>query len=259
MIVRPWTGWRGVFATAALACVLPLALVAQQEIVEHGNRSYREGDYAGAIDAYEAVLAAGFESADLHYNLGNAHFKADNLGLAILAWERVLVRDSRHADALANLELARSLTVDAIEPPPRFWLFAAASWWVHLFPRGVLILLTAGAWLTVAGGTIAGLLARGGGARRLGKRFALGGLAAMLLAGASLAARDLRIGRPERGVILAESIPVRSAPAEDDDLTLFEVHEGARVRIDERAGPWAEIVLDDGKVGWIPATALEAI
>jgi uncharacterized protein YgiM (DUF1202 family) len=52
---------------------------------------------------------------------------------------------------------------------------------------------------------------------------------------------------------------VRSAPADQDDLTLFEIHEGTRVRIDERAGEWAEVVLDDGKVGWVPADVLEEI
>jgi hypothetical protein len=60
-------------------------------------------------------------------------------------------------------------------------------------------------------------------------------------------------------VILADAVPVRSAPADQDELTLFEIHEGTRVRIDERAGEWAEVVLDDGKVGWVPADVLEAI
>jgi hypothetical protein len=40
---------------------------------------------------------------------------------------------------------------------------------------------------------------------------------------------------------------------------LFEIHEGTRVRIDQRAGLWAEIVLEDGKVGWVPVEAMEVI
>ena len=75
----------------------------------------------------------------------------------------------------------------------------------------------------------------------------------------NLVVRELGIGEPERAVILAEAVAVRSAPAEDDDLTLFEVHEGTRVRIDQRTGVWAEVVLDDGKVGWVPLDVLEAI
>ena len=32
-----------------------------------------------------------------------------------------------------------------------------------------------------------------------------------------------------------------------------------RIRIDQRTEQWAEIVLDDGKVGWIPVGAMEVI
>ena len=42
-------------------------------------------------------------------------------------------------------------------------------------------------------------------------------------------------------------------------LTLFEVHEGTRVRVDQRTEAWAEIVLEDGKVGWVPAETIGAI
>jgi SH3-like domain-containing protein len=77
--------------------------------------------------------------------------------------------------------------------------------------------------------------------------------------GTNLAVRELGLGRPERGIVLADEVAVRSAPSDDDDLVLFEIHEGTRVRIDRRAGEWAEIVLDDGKVGWVPAAAFEEI
>ena len=58
---------------------------------------------------------------------------------------------------------------------------------------------------------------------------------------------------------MAEAVAVRSAPAQDDDLTLFEIHEGTRVRLDQRTGEWAEVVLDDGKVGWVPLDVMEII
>ncbi|MDE3006873.1 MAG: SH3 domain-containing protein, partial [Gemmatimonadota bacterium] len=73
------------------------------------------------------------------------------------------------------------------------------------------------------------------------------------------AGRELRVGSADRGVVVVEAVAVRSAPAEDDDLTLFEVHEGTRVRIDQRTGAWVEVVLDDGKVGWMPVGAMEII
>ena len=78
----------------------------------------------------------------------------------------------------------------------------------------------------------------------------------VVVLGANLVVRELGIGASERGVILASVVPVRSAPTGDDDLTVFEVHEGTRVRVDQRTDEWAEIVLDDGKVGWIPSDVM---
>jgi hypothetical protein len=234
-------------------------LHAQEEIFEQGNQLYLEGDYPGAVAAYQTVLDAGFESVALHYNMGNAHFKAGELGLSILAWERARALAPNDPDVLANLELARSQTADAIEPLPRFWLISVASWWVGLLPRGALIALVATAWVIVGAGIAVRVLARRDEVRSVGWWAALGGAAVVLVFGTNLFVRELGIGSAERGVILADAVPVRSAPADQDDLTLFEIHEGTRVRIDERAGEWAEVVLDDGKVGWVPVDVMGVI
>jgi tetratricopeptide (TPR) repeat protein len=232
---------------------------AQDELVTRANVAYQEGDWQGAIDAYEAVRSAGFESAGLYYNLGNAYFKAGELGQAILAWERALQRSPGDADTRANLTLARELTADAIEPLPDFWLFSVISWWVDLLPRTLLITVVAVGWLALAGGAVLRILARAPGMGRVGRWLVAAGAVTVLLMGTNLVAREFGVGRAERAIILAETVPVRSAPAEDDDLVLFQVHEGTRVRIEQRTGAWAEVVLDDGKVGWLPLGAMDVI
>lgn len=251
------------FALSGVALGLALTVAgsagAQDEIVESGNRYYQAGDYPAAVEAYEAVLAEGFESSDVFYNLGNAHFKTGGLGRAILSWERALALEPGGPDALANLELARSLTADEIEPLPRFWLLSVVWWWVDLVPRFWLVLVVGVAWLASTVGVVMRILGRTDGMRLTGLWTAAGGLVVVLILGTNLVVRELDLGTPERAVILAESVSVRSAPADDDDLTVFEVHEGTRVRIDQRTDEWAEIVLEDGKVGWVPVTVMEVI
>lgn len=248
-----------VAALTTMAGMAPAAVSAQAELFEQGNQLYQQEEFQGAIDAYQAVLSAGWESAALHYNLGNAYFKAGELGRAILEWERALVLEPGDPDALANLELARSLTADAVEPLPRFWLFDAVAWWVSLLPRALLRGLVALAWIAFAAGVGVRVLARADAVSRWGGRVAIAGAVVVLVLGVNLLVRELGLGRPERAVILGDAVPVRSAPADQDDLTLFEIHEGTRVRIDQRAGEWAEIVLEDGKVGWVPSGVFEAI
>ena len=244
---------------AALVLFGSAPVEAQQEIFETGNRLYQEEDFGGAIDAYEAVLGAGYESADLYYNLGNAYFKDGDLGRSILNWERALAREPGNEDVAFNLELARSLTVDAIQPLPRFWLLDAVSWWVNLLPRSVLLLLVAGAWLCALAAVGVRVLARDEEPRWIAGWVLTVATVLVVAFGANLAVRELRLGQPDRAIILAEIVRVQSAPAEDDDLTLFEIHEGTRVRIDQTAGSWAEVVLDDGKVGWVQTEVMETI
>jgi tetratricopeptide (TPR) repeat protein len=244
---------------AVLALLGPGRAGAQAEIFEQGNQLYVAGDYDGAVAAYETVLGAGFESAALHYNLGNAYFKTGDLGRSILAWERARAVAPSDPDVLANLELARSLTADAVEPLPRFWLVSAVAWWIDLLPRGLLIAIVATAWVAAGAGLSARILARRDDVRRVAGWVAIAGGVVVVILGTNLYVRELGAGRAERGVILADEVPVRSAPADQDDLTLFEIHEGTRVRIDQRAGDWAEIVLEDGKVGWVPADVMGVI
>ena len=251
------------FRVGALLVAVTVALAppaaGQTEIFQQGNQLYVEGDFAGAVEAYETVVGAGFESLALHYNLGNAYFKTGELGRAILSWERARALSPNDPDVLANLELARSLTPDAIEPLPQFWLVSAISWWVGLLPRGLLMLFVALAWLAVGAGVAVRVLGWRDEVRTLGTWLGIAGAMVVVILGTNLFVRELGIGRPERGVILAEAVPVRSAPADQDDLTVFEIHEGTRVRIDQRAGDWAEVVLDDGKVGWVPTDVMEEI
>lgn len=237
----------------------PVVLHAQDEIVDRGNVAYQEGDYTAAIEAYEAVIQGGFSSAGLQYNLGNAYFKSGNLGRSILHWERALALSPGDPDTRANLELARSLTADAIEPMPTFWLFALTSGWVNLLSTTFLLIFVGLAWFTTTAGVVIRVLGRSDRMIGLGRSSTMIGLPLLLLFGATLFVRELGIGSADRGIVLVEMVPARSAPAEDDDLTLFEVHEGTRVRIDQRTGSWVEVVLDDGKVGWIPAETMEII
>ena len=74
-------------------------------------RSYDAGDYEAAAAGYRRLLAApeGLDRAALHYNLGNAEYRAGRLGYAMLHWERALAMRPGDGDARANVALARDV------------------------------------------------------------------------------------------------------------------------------------------------------
>ena len=249
---------RTILTAALLALALPPApLHAQDELFEEGNRLYQQEDYQGALDNYLRIREAGFESPGLYYNIGNAYFKANELGRAILYYERARRLAPGDADILANLELARSLGVDEIVPLPRFWLFRVGSWWMNLFPRSLLIGLTAAGYLMAAGAALMLVLRLG--AASWARRAAVAGGILVLLLGATLAVRETGLGQARHGVVLAAEVGVQSAPSDDPALQLFVIHAGTRVRVDRSSEEWLEVVLDDGKVGWVRAEVLEEI
>lgn len=268
MSARPVAS-RGLSKTVALGVVAPAAaallaltlqpapLHAQDELFEEGNRLYQQEDYQGALDSYLRTREAGFESPSLYYNIGNAYFKANELGRAILYYERARRLAPSDADILANLELARSLGADEIVPLPRFWLLRVGSWWTNLLPRSLLIGLTAAGYLMAAGAVV--LLVLRLGAPSWARRAAVAGGVVVLLLGTTLAVRETGLGQPLHAVVLAAEVGVQSAPSDDPALQLFVIHEGTRVRVDRRSEEWLEVVLDDGKVGWVRAEVLEEV
>ena len=222
-----------------------------------GNSLYQAGDHEDALDAWLGLYEDGLESGELHYNIGNAYFRLGELGRAILFYERAKAALPRDESVRTNLELARSLTADQITPLPGFWVPRVVRWAVQIVPRGWLIAILALGYLGLASILLYRLLSTR--PPYWTRHAAVGAAALTLVVGANLLIREFGIGRAERGVILQTEAAVQSAPSDDPSLQLFTIHEGAVVRIDRRSSDWLEIVLEDGKVGWVRAGDLETI
>ena len=248
----------------ALASVLwPWGLDArdatQEALFAEGNRLYQEGDFVGAVISYGAVIEAGFESAALYYNLGNAHFRVGEIAQAVVNYERAARLDPGNEDIRTNLGLVNQRLRDRIDPLPRFWLLSVFDWWMGQLRRGVLQALVAASYLALGAAVVLIVLRRPGGWRTPLRRCAYTAAVATVILGATLLVRETGLGRPEEAVVMAAEARVLNAPSEDAGLTLFTLHEGTKVRIDRRAGEWAEVVLADGKVGWLPLEMLGVI
>lgn len=222
-----------------------------------GNSAYADGRWEDAVRSYEMIVSLGLESPQLYYNLGNSYFKADNLGKAIVNYERALKLDPSYSDARYNLEFASSRTQDRIDAVPEFVL---KSWmrklcylldsdaWAVIFIV-LLVLVCAAILLFVLDGTTAG--------KRTGFVLAIvffiaGGLSL----GFSLHQKNDYF-LDDAAVVVKPVISTKSSPGGNMDL--FILHEGTKVKIVDTVGDWMNIEISDGRQGWAKASELEII
>lgn len=244
-------------ATAAVKTA-PACAMTPADTWQAAGTAYINGDYPKAVELYEGVVAEGLRSPHLYYNLGNAYFKSNQMARAILNYRRALRLSPTDADARYNLRVAESMTQDKIERVPEFFL---SAWLTALRVR-----LNAASWAVCSllalilslSAVLFHLLSRRVLLRRAGFWVALGGFALFACSvGFALQNQHETIAQTD-AIIMEAAVPIRSAPAAGGK-ELFILHEGASVQITARLGEWCEIVIADGKRGWIAASQMETV
>jgi uncharacterized protein HemY len=76
---------------------------------------------------YESILKEGSTSYKLHYNLGNAYYKNNELGKAIYNYELANKLQPNNNDVKMNLKIANEKTIDKIESKENFFIIAIKS------------------------------------------------------------------------------------------------------------------------------------
>ncbi len=229
-----------------------------ESLFRDGNGFYQEGDYEAALDRYQVILDQGFESGELYYNMGNVHYKNQNVGKAVLYYEKARSYFPDNEDLLHNLELTSLLLTDKITPIAdvfyvRYWnifrgMFGITLWKTLFFT----------AWFFAAGQAILLLFLQQSQVRiilRTGLIFS-GVLIALI---STVLFSDIFIDTPgSYGIVMAGEITAYSAPT-DNGMEVFLIHEGTKVKISRTLGDWIEIRLEDGNVGWISSSSVEII
>ncbi|HDZ59118.1 MAG TPA: tetratricopeptide repeat protein [Ignavibacteriales bacterium] len=228
------------------------------KIMSSANKLYREGTYDKAIDEYRKLIDDGYEGVSLYYNLGNSYYRLGKIGYAILYYEKALKLSPSDEDVKHNIAFAQLSTVDRIQPLPKFFLF---EWWESL-----LNLFSVNGWAYVAYCFYILLLIVIGSyffARyvKQQKTIFLAGIITLLLFSFSVSILIVKINRAEHlkeGVIVAQVVTVKSSP-DPKSTDAFVIHEGLKVKLDDKLDNWVKIRLADGKVGWIENTYVEQI
>ncbi len=238
--------------------VATLSFGQNSPLFEQGKERYKEGKYQDAINSWMKVLDNEEHSANLYFNLGNAHYKVNNVGPSIYYYEKALQLDPLDSDIRTNLAFAENARIDAIEPLPKT-IFS--KWYSSLSGilgyNGWALTAVASSSLFVA----LFLLYYFSATERRKRLLFVGSLLSIIVLLLSLAMAFQIYGdsvNDKPAIIFAESSEVKSEPNMGSEAA-FTLHEGTKVQITEKDDDWVRIVLIDGKDGWIPASDLKGL
>jgi tetratricopeptide (TPR) repeat protein len=241
---------RSVYSAILCLCLVASAFAESDARFAKANEEFAAGRFKEAIDNYEALASSGKWSANLFYNLGNAYFRADDLGRAILNYERALALDPRHPEADANLRIvrdeARALELTQNSPERflrvlnvnQYTIMAAVAFWIGAF----------------------GIMGLVFGRRRTAGLVTLSILSLLTFALSTAAVAWIDRGSKGRALAIVTNKGVEARVATADNAnSVLALPPGSEIQILSRRGDWTYAGLPNGLRGWISAKDAEPV
>ena len=222
------------------------------------DQAFIEERYAEAVELYEGLLSKEYVSAELHYNLGNAYFKTNQVASAILHYERALKLAPNDEDIQFNLKLANLSIKDKVEDIPQLFFI---NWW-----NTVIKTFTTDGWawnavVAFAIGLLGFLIFRFSSEEAMKRLTFYAGVLSITWGVFSVYAAQKNFVHAvddNRAVVFATTVTAKSAP-DKKGKDLFVIHEGLVVTVSDELNGWVRIKLSNGDVGWIQKESVELI
>lgn len=221
---------------------------------QKANNFYQQKQYDSAIVYYQQMAASRPGNAPLYYNLGNAFYRSNKVGPAVLNFERALRIDPDFAAASDNLTLTQSRIANKINPLPEIFF---VKWWknltdaAHANTTAIISLVLFIALICLL------LLHRFRKPQWLRGQI-IGGLAAIWICALIIAVQSaVNANARDMAVVMQGDAPLMTSNQQTKTQSL--IPEGTTVKIISVKSGWIEVELPDGRSGWLVETALERI
>lgn len=222
------------------------------------NNMYKDGNYQGAIDVYHSILDQGYASAALYYNMGNAYFRNDDLGAAILNYERALKIDPSDKEIQQNLDYANSKTLDRINKVPELFI---TRWF-----NGVLAWFSPNQWgvtaivfmLLLCVCAVVFFLTRSYLLKQVSFYSAILILVLLICSVVNASVLKNRMENLQQAIVMQPTVVIKSSP-DENSAEKFIVHEGCKVTVEDRLSDWCKVKISDGNTGWVENEYIETI
>jgi len=242
---------KNLFKTIAILSILATFIYAQdvEYLFAKANDYYQQENYSEAIKIYEEILTNGKVSGTLYYNLGNAYYKIDEIGKAILYYEKAKILMPDDENIAFNLKLVNVKVQDRIQVPRESFIVKLHNNFINLFSIKVWsILFSSFILFAVLVFFISVIIAKYN--FKSSRNIIIISMVLALVTFYPTWQKHQKEELTTKGVVLEERIDVFAAP-DGESTTLFNIHEGTLFSILDTDGNWFKIELIDGKQGWV--------
>ena len=238
-----------IYISLALSILSAQATIEPDSLYQMGNDAMLQEDFNKAIVAYEQILDFGRSHPDLYYNLGNAFYRLNQIGNAVWAYEKGLQLNPRDKDLRFNLSLANTRVRDRIEMPQSMFIleqYRALKKSTTLFD----IILIASAIFML--GAFLYFLKKYYRWNSIWISRIIISLFVLSVFGHLIALdKYFEISDTKEVIVVKSEVDIYSAPFDRRETVIFRLHEGVKAEITQEQSEWIEIILIDGKKGWI--------
>lgn len=244
----------------ALGAVKNQGLKNPQSLFFEANGAYQKGDYQKALEGYQSLVSAGYESGSLYYNLGNTYFKLGQRGPAVLYYEKARQVMPNDADLKSNLSFALS----EVEEGEAGWRRDLMEFLTRLGSVEDLFVWSSVWFFILAGLVVFFILFPGKIRLKDGNKlspwslWAMVGCVCVFVALVSVTGLTFGEQSKSRAVAVKAGGEVRFEPKSEGTVH-YALAEGARVEILEKKDDWALVKRRDGKRGWVEEEYLGGI
>ena len=234
-----------------------LSLQSNEQIFESANNYYSNGDYNSAVKLYLQIVDSGYENPSLYYNLGNSHYKLNNIAESNYYFEMAKKLSPNDSDINLNLSFAQNMRVDKIEKLPISQLEGIRIKIINLFSvNSWNILFLIFIWLLCISVFLYIYYADPF------KKKLFFNISIVLVLISSLI---YWIGYEKEivsdklfGIIYPKEIEIWSEPNKLSELK-FLLHEGTKVELINQAQDWTNIRLENGTTGWLYTDFIKSV
>lgn len=238
------------FFSVVFAFLSLFSFAQNSELFEQGNTLYNDGKYEDAIGKYQQILDTDMHSAELYFNLANAHYKLNHIAPSIFYYEKAQQLAPHDTDIEQNKAFAQNMTLDAIDVVPEVGISKVINQVSHAVSFDAWAILAICFVLLAVFAFINYYLSKGTRTKRFS--FTMGFVGLILMLGALVSAfNKFDLDKSDNpAIVFAQESQIKSEPNLRSSEA-FMLHEGTKVQVLDTVENWKKIKLSDGKTGWI--------